>query len=66
MKRAEEEGCAEFEQFFSLYEEEVERTAEALAEFKNRVYKWQARVWPEMVTTPVSYTHLDVYKRQIL
>ena len=51
MKRAEEEGCAEFEQFFSLYEEEVERTAEALAEFKNRVYKWQARVWPEMVTT---------------
>lgn len=51
MKRSEERDITEFEHFFAIYEEEVERTASAFAEFKNRVYKWQDKVWPEMVTT---------------
>ena len=51
MKIAEEQSLNTFEEFFSAYKAEVGRTADALVEFKNRVYKWQARVWPEMVTS---------------
>lgn len=51
MEYAEEEKVEEFEDFWRIYAREVQVTAEALAEFKNRVYKWQDRVWPEMVTT---------------
>lgn len=51
MKAAEKEGAQDFEAFWKLYEREVKATADALAVFKNRVYKWQSRVWPEMVTT---------------
>ena len=51
MKIAEEQNTESFEEFWKIYTREVRRTAEALAEFKNRVYKWQDRVWPEMVTT---------------
>ena len=31
--------------------EEVERTATALVAFKNKVYQWHPKVWPEMVTS---------------
>lgn len=51
MRRAEEENLETFEEFWNAYTQEVEVTAEALANFKNRVYKWQSRVWPEMVTS---------------
>ena len=51
MKIAEEKNTESFEEFWKIYTREVRRMAEALAEFKNRVYKWQDRVWPEMVTT---------------
>lgn len=51
MRRAEEEQLETFEEFWQAYTQEVEVTAEALANFKNRVYRWQSRVWPEMVTT---------------
>lgn len=51
MKEAEEKKLETFEEFWDVYTREVKVTADALAEFKNRVYKWQSRVWPEMVTT---------------
>lgn len=51
MKLAEEQNTETFEAFWDLYTREVKRTAEAFTEFKNRVYQWQDRVWPEMVTT---------------
>lgn len=51
MKIAEEKELQTFEEFWDTYTREVKVTADALAEFKNRVYKWQSRVWPEMVTT---------------
>ena len=51
MKEAEDKDFQTFEEFWDAYTREVKVTADALAEFKNRVYKWQSRVWPEMVTT---------------
>lgn len=51
MKYSEEQACQEFEEFWTIYTKEVEKTAKALAEFKNKVYSWQDKVWPEMVTT---------------
>jgi formate C-acetyltransferase len=41
----------DFESFWHIYDGEVDKTASALVHFKNRVYEWQSRVWPEMVTT---------------
>jgi len=40
-----------FESLWNLYCNEVDKTANALVEFKNETYKWQHKVWPEMVTT---------------
>ena len=51
MIMAETEKPKDFEEFFAMYAREVKVTAEALAKFKNDVYLWQDRVWPEMVTT---------------
>ena len=51
MELAEKNGCTNFEEFWNLYTKEVEITAVAFVEFKNKVYKWQDRVWPEMVTS---------------
>lgn len=51
MKYAESEELTTFEEFWKIYTREVKVTADAFAEFKNTVYRWQSRVWPEMVTT---------------
>lgn len=40
-----------FEQLWQIYSNEVDKTANALVDFKNATYNWQAKVWPEMVTT---------------
>lgn len=48
---ASKNGVSDFEEFFHIYEQEVDKTADALVAFKNKVYEWQSRVWPEMVTT---------------
>lgn len=45
------DGIADFESFWNIYTDEVERTAVALVAFKNKVYEWHPRVWPEMVTS---------------
>ncbi len=51
MERAADENITDFESFWPLYDEEVEKTAEILKDFKNETYLWQSRVWPEMVTS---------------
>lgn len=48
---AEAQNAGDFESFWKIYEKEVDKTAAALVHFKNKVYEWQSRVWPEMVTT---------------
>ena len=40
-----------FNEFWDLYCHEVNRTANALVKFKDITYDWQAKVWPEMVTS---------------
>jgi len=51
MEIAEQNKTESFEEFWDLYDVEVDRTAEILKDFKNETYKWQSRVWPEMVTS---------------
>ena len=41
----------DFEDFWQIYDHEVNRTANILRDFKNETYLWQAKVWPEMVTS---------------
>ncbi len=41
----------DFDGFWKIYNHEVDRTADALVKFKDVTYDWQAKVWPEMVTT---------------
>ncbi len=45
------DGIADFESFWRVYSSEVDRTATALVAFKNKVYEWHPKVWPEMVTS---------------
>ncbi|MDR1352967.1 MAG: hypothetical protein LBK05_06760 [Treponema sp.] len=40
-----------FEELWELYDRRLEKTVDGLVEFKNKVYEWQDRVWPEMVTS---------------
>ena len=51
MIMSETENVNDFEDFFKIYAREVMVTAKALEKFKNDVYLWQDKVWPEMVTT---------------
>ena len=41
----------DWDQFWKIYCAEVEQTADVLVTFKNNTYKWQPKVWPEMVTS---------------
>lgn len=51
MLMAETEEVNDFEDFFQIYTREVMVTAKAFAKFKNDVYLWQDKVWPEVVTS---------------
>ncbi len=51
MDLAIEQDAADFEAFWKIYDLEVNRTADALRDFKNATYLWQPKVWPEMVTS---------------
>jgi choline trimethylamine-lyase len=51
MEIAAENLVDDFEKFWDIYNIEVDKTAEILKDFKNETYKWQAKVWPEMVTS---------------
>ncbi len=51
INRAIDQDIESFVQLWEIYSNEVDKTANALVEFKNITYDWQAKVWPEMVTT---------------
>jgi formate C-acetyltransferase len=51
MQIAAAEDITEWEDFWEVYDREVNRTADVLVAFKNNTYKWQAKVWPEIVTS---------------
>ncbi len=46
-----EKEITDFDAFFALYTQELDKTANALVAFKNKQYEWQPKVWPEMVTS---------------
>lgn len=51
VKEAIETGVTNFEDFWALYDKQFRNCVNALVAFKNKVYEWQDRVWPEMVTS---------------
>lgn len=54
-----EKDINDFDGFFEVYNEECEKTAEALVTFKNEYYKWQPKVWPEIVTSFCMHGPMD-------
>ena len=54
-----EQNAPDFEAFWKIYENEVDRTANALRDFKNATYLWQPKVWPEMVTSFCAHGPMD-------
>ena len=54
-----EQNVQHFEAFWKIYENEVDRTANALRDFKNATYLWQPKVWPEMVTSFCAHGPMD-------
>jgi formate C-acetyltransferase len=51
INRGVESSVASFDEFWSMYDEEVQKTADILRDFKNKTYEYQHKVWPEMVTS---------------
>lgn len=51
MQHAADFGLEKWDDFWAVYCNEVNRTADVLVDFKNNTYKWQHKVWPEMVTS---------------
>lgn len=51
MKHVVDFGIEKWADFWEVYCNEVERTVDALVDFKNNTYKWQPKVWPEIVTS---------------
>ena len=49
-----------FDGFWAEYDREVNLTADALVKLKNLQYRWQHKVWPEMVTSTCMNGPLDV------
>ena len=49
--KAIELGVDNFEDLWKLYVEDLEALTDKMVAFKNKVYEWQSRLWPEMVTT---------------
>ncbi len=46
-----EKEIDDFEGFWQIYDREVNVTADALVNLKNAQYRWQHKVWPEMITS---------------
>ena len=44
-------GLEKWDDFWAVYCNEVNKTADVLVDFKNNTYKWQHKVWPEIVTS---------------
>ncbi len=54
-----EKGINDFDGFFEIYNEECDKTADAFVTFKNEYYKWQPKVWPEIVTSFCMHGPID-------
>ena len=46
-----ENGSETWDEFWQVYEIEVDKSGEALVDFKNEAYKYHAQLWPEMITS---------------
>ncbi len=55
-----EKKIGDFDGFWAEYDREVNITADALVNLKNAQYRWQHKVWPEMVTSTCMNGPLDV------
>lgn len=51
MKKAADNDISTWDEFWNIYCQEVEKTTDALVEFKNNTYLWQPKIWPEFVTS---------------
>ena len=53
------QGIQNWDEFWKIYCHEVDLTADAFADFKNEAYKYHASLWPEMVSSLVSYGPIE-------
>jgi formate C-acetyltransferase len=53
------QGVNDWDTFWSIYCREVNRTGDALVDFKNEAYKHHARLWPEMITSLCSHGPIE-------
>lgn len=51
LEYAKENNIQDWDDFMSYFEIELDKTINALVDFKNNTYKWQPKVWPEIVTS---------------
>ena len=54
-----EQKVSDWNGFWAIYCREVDRSGEALVAFKNEAYKYHAQLWPEMITSLVSYGPIE-------
>lgn len=48
---AAENGLDTWTDFYEMFKNDLDKTVDALVDFKNNTYKWQPQVWPEIVTS---------------
>lgn len=46
-----ENEITDWSEFMDHFKQELDKTMDVLVEFKNNTYKWQHKVWPEIVTS---------------
>ena len=54
-----DQDVASWDELWKIYCHEVDRTGDAFAEFKNEAYKYHSSLWPEMITSLVSYGPIE-------
>ncbi len=54
-----EQNVDNFEDLWKLYTEDLNKVTDQLVAFKNKVYEWQSRLWPEMVTSLVVHGTIE-------
>lgn len=54
-----DQNVASWDELWKIYCHEVDRTGDAFADFKNEAYKYHASLWPEMITSLVSYGPIE-------
>lgn len=48
---AKDKETLEWDDFMACFRKELDRAMDVLVDFKNNTYKWQPKVWPEIVTS---------------